>query len=102
RSLLTDKWIFFGYGSVIIQPQNFSGERIKLLRQFTISCIARRDVKLSVRPKSQTTSGVELRSGNVFDNDLAIDEAGRRLAIANYANQLPVRIVRIRQIQKVI
>src|SRR5437660_8991939 len=90
RILLTDKWIVLRHGSIIIQPQNFSGKRIQLLRQFTISCIARGDVKLSVRPKSQTTPGMELRSGNTLDDDFAIDEAGGRLAIANYAHQSSV------------
>src|SRR5512141_1156983 len=59
---LLDKRIVSRHGPIIIQPQNFSGQRIQLLRQLTIGRIARRDIQFSIRTKAQTAARMKLRS----------------------------------------
>src|SRR5713226_4970588 len=93
RVRASDKGIVAWHGAVVVQTQSFSNQRIQLLRQFALRHIARRDVKLAVGPEPQTTSGVQVRRGNVFDDYLAISEAARRLAIARDAHPLAVAAV---------
>src|SRR5258707_4995794 len=99
---LTNKRIIVRHAAIIVQAQRLAAERIQLLSDLSISRIAGRDVELAVRSKSQATSGMKLRRGNAFNDDLSIDKTGRRLAIANHAHWLTVRVIRISKIKQMI
>ena len=99
----SDKWIVARHRAIVVQAQSFSGQRIKLLPKLAIGRIARRDVELAVGPKTQTTAGVQVRCGNVFDDYLTISEAARRLAIARHTHPLAVAaLVGIRKIEQMV
>src|ERR1041385_1581370 len=84
--------------TVIVQPENFSGQRRKLLRQITTRRIARSDVQFSIRSESQATSRMVLRGRNALNNNFAIDKSVRRLAITNYANELVFTVIHVGKI----
>src|SRR5437588_52972 len=52
RILLSNEWIVARHGSIVIQSQRLSRQRIQLLSQLSIGRIAGRDIKLGVGAKS--------------------------------------------------
>ena len=58
--------------TVVIQAKSFPGKRFQTLRKLTIGCVTGRYKKLAIGTKPQPTPGMELRSGNVFNDYFAI------------------------------
>src|SRR5450432_4416024 len=67
RILLTNERIVGRHGAVIIEPQRFAGERIKLLRQRPIGGVPSRDVELAVWSEAYSAAGMKLGGRNPFD-----------------------------------
>ena len=53
---LSNKRIVRRHCAVVVQPQSFTRERIKSLRQLTAGGVAGRDVELAVRSKTHTAA----------------------------------------------
>src|SRR4051812_17515908 len=102
RISLTDERIIFGHTSVVVHAQNFSGQRIHLLRLLPIGGVARRDVERAVRTESQPAAGMKLGRRDAFDNDFSICQARRRLLVSDHANLLAALVVSVRKIKQVI
>src|SRR5882762_1524011 len=102
RILLSDERVIGRHCAVIVQTENLSGQRVKLLGQLSLSRVSRCYIKLAVGPKSQTAPSVKLRRRNIFDNDFAIGKAGGRLAITHYAHELAAGIIGVRKIEQMI
>src|SRR4051812_36865205 len=66
RTLLPDEWIVRRHSAVVVEAQNFSAERIKLLCDCSVGRVSGRDVELAVGAEAQARSRVKLRRRNPF------------------------------------
>src|SRR5882724_10423516 len=102
RIRFANKGVVARHSAVIIQPQNFSRQRIQLLRQLSFGRITSRDIEFAVRAKSQTASGMKLRRGNALNNHFAISKAARRLAITHDPHLCAARVVCVGKIKEMV
>ena len=86
RVRLAHERIVLRNSAVVVQAQCLAGESIELLSKVTTRRVASRDVKLSIRPKTNAAARVKSRRRKIFDYDGAIDEPFRCFAITHHTH----------------
>src|SRR5713226_5864391 len=71
--------------TVWIEAENLAGEGIHLLRQAALGGITGGYIEFPVRPECHTAAVVELRAGNVVENDGLLAQRAFFLSIAHHA-----------------
>src|SRR5712692_453315 len=71
--------------AVWIEAENLAGEGVHLLRQAALGGITGGYIEFTVRPECHTAAVVELRAGNVVENDGLLAQRAVLLPIAHHA-----------------
>ena len=100
--LLSDKGVVSGNGTIVIQSECLTRQRIQFLGEIALSGIAGRDVELSVWPETQTAASMKLGGRDVLDYYFTFNKTSRRFSVTHHSHSFSVTCVGIGKINKVI